>query len=300
MNLKQMKYVLTLAEVGSFSGAAEVLQISQPSLSQTIRKVEEELGTELFERTSGKVRVTDAGRIYLETGKKMLNLEAVLLNQLKDINECQSGTITIGASPFRCMTIMPEVTRRFQEQYPGIQLIVQEMATRELQEAAERNEFDLCLTTLPVDEGKLQFEVIWEEEVGVAVKKGSELELRLLEKSQDGKTIDVSLLDGESFVMLPEHLSMQKVLNTICSRNGLALKTATVVNSLSTQLEMVAAGIGSALVPMGITKSVRMQRDVRCFSFVQEFPKRILVLGFQKGMYLTKPMRALIDILKTI
>ncbi len=300
MNLKQIKYVITLAECGSFSGAAEFLQISQPSLSQYIKKIETELGTELFERTNGRVRMTDAGRVYLETGQKMLALETDLQNRLKDVTENKTGSIVVGASPFRSITVMPGVVRRFQEKYPGIHLEIQEMATKELLEAAERNEFDLFLTTLPIDERRFRYEVVLEEELGVAVTKGSELDLRLTEKAKDENAIDVSLLNGEGFVMLPEYLSMQKELDSLCYQNQLILKKTAVVKSLTTQLEMVAAGVGCALVPMGIQKSSRMERDIHFFTFFQKHPKRVLAVAYQKERYLTKPMQDLIGIFKTI
>ena len=75
MNMKQLKYVLVLAHEGSFSLAADTLGISQPSISQYIKKIEKEQGVELFDRTSGDVRITDAGRIYIEDGRKILDLE---------------------------------------------------------------------------------------------------------------------------------------------------------------------------------------------------------------------------------
>ncbi len=300
MNLKQMKYVVTLAKDGSFSGAAELLRISQPSLSQYIKKIERELGVELFERTNGRVRITDAGKVYLETGQRMLQLEQDMQNRLKDLAEDKAGTITIGASPFRSITVLPEVVGKFQEMYSGIQLMIQEMATRELLEAAERDEFDLCLTTLPIDERKFRYELVWEEEVGVAVKKGSNLDIYLSKGAVEGNVIAASLLQGESFVMLPDHLSMQKELDALCFQNDLELKKTVVVQSLATQLEMVAAGVGSALVPMGIQKSVRVQRDIRLYSFSKGLPKRSLVIAYQKGRYLSKPMRDLIEIFKTM
>ncbi len=300
MNLKQMKYVVTLSNMGSFSGAAEFLQISQPSLSQYIKKIEKELGVELFERANGRVRLTDAGKVYLETGQKMLDLEKDMQNRIHDVTNYKSGSIILGTSPFRCATMMPAIVKKFKEQYPGMQLVIQEMATRELQEAAEKNEFDLCLTTLPIDERIFRYEVVMEESVGVAVKKYSELDYRLSKSVKNGIAIDVSLMDGESFVMLPEHLSMQKELRTLCYQNHLELKTAVVVQSLVAQLEMVAAGVGCALVPMGIQKSARMQRDIRFFSFVQELPKRVLVIAHRKEKYLTEPMRELMDLFTTM
>lgn len=299
MNLKQMKYVLTLANVGTFSGAAEVLEISQPSLSQYIKKIEQELGAELFERANGSVRVTDAGRVYLETGEKILRLETDMQNRLKDVAEYKSGSVTIGTSPFRCITMMPEIVRDFRNRYPGMYLNIREMTTQELLDATEHGEFDLCLTNLPVDENLFCYDVVMEEEILLAVKKDSELDVRLRKcMGEKQGAVDVSLLDGEPFVMLTEQQMMQKELQKLCQRFQIALQKAVVVKSLEAQIEMVSAGIGSAIVPMGIRKSKRIEKDISFYSFLQEMPKRTLAVVYQKEKYLSKPMRDLIEIIK--
>ena len=91
MNLKQFKYVQILATAGSFAKAAELLGISQPSLSQYVKKIEQQLGAELFDRTGGALRLTDAGRIYLDAGGKILNLEHQMLGQLNDLAAYKDG-----------------------------------------------------------------------------------------------------------------------------------------------------------------------------------------------------------------
>lgn len=299
MNLKQMKYVVALANIGSFSGAAEYLEISQPSLSQYIKKIEKELDADLFERANGSVHLTDAGKVYLETGKKMLELEQDMLHRLDDVANYKEGSITVGTSPFRSATMMPMIVKKFKEQYPGMHLIIREMTTQELLESTERGEFDLCLTNLPVDETLFQCEIIMEEEILLAVKKGSKLDRRLSRLAVGEKrSIDAVQLNGEAFVMLTEQQVMQKELNRLCYQNRLVVETAVVVKSLEAQIEMVATGVGCAIVPMGIQKSARMQQDVRYYSFLQDLPKRTLAVIYQKEKYLSKPMRNLIEILK--
>ncbi len=85
MNTKQLKYVLTLVREGTFSRAAEVLNITQPSLSQYIKKIEKEIGLELFDRANGDIRLTDAGRVYVEAGRKILDLEHQMENSFTDL-----------------------------------------------------------------------------------------------------------------------------------------------------------------------------------------------------------------------
>ena len=104
MNLKQFKYVLALANEGSFSRAAEALNIKQPSLSQYIKKIEKDCGMQLFDRSKGDVRLTDAGRAYIEAGRKILDLEHQLEGRFSDLAAFKSGTISIGIAASSCIT----------------------------------------------------------------------------------------------------------------------------------------------------------------------------------------------------
>jgi DNA-binding transcriptional LysR family regulator len=151
MNLKQFRYVLTLADEGSFSRAAEALNIRQPSLSQYIKKVEREVGMELFDRSGGDVRLTDAGRAYIDIGRKMLDLEHQLEGRFSDLSSFKSGTISIGISAHRSVALMPPIVAAFKSLYPGITLRIVERYRADLMDAAEHGEFDLVITTLPVN-----------------------------------------------------------------------------------------------------------------------------------------------------
>lgn len=303
MNSRQIKYVTTLNDVGSFSVAAELLNISQPSLSQYIKKIEDEIGMPLFERANGNIRTTDAGKVYIETGKKMLELEKDMLNRLADISANKSGSVTIGTTPFRSVTIMPEVIKKFKNLYSGIEVIIREMPTHELTDAAERGEFDLCVATLPLNEDLFKYDVIMDEEIVLAVKKNCRLDKFLKENAIASKDrihsmIDITLLRGEEFVMVPDNQAMQKELNKLILKYDLSLKTAAVVKRLEAQAEMVAAGVGSAIVPAGINKSKRFLNNISCYSFSQEIAKRSLAVAYKKDKYLSKPMKDLIKIMK--
>lgn len=100
MNAKQFKYVLVLANEGSFSKAADTLNITQPSLSQYIKKIEREVGLPLFDRTNGDVRITGAGRVYIETVRQILNLEYQGETAFSDFAGNRDGSLTIGVACF--------------------------------------------------------------------------------------------------------------------------------------------------------------------------------------------------------
>lgn len=305
MNLKQFKYVLTIAEVGTISKAAEELNISQPSLSQYVKKIETQLDVELFDRTNGNCRLTDAGRVYVETARQILSLERQMQNNFIDIRENKTGSLTIGTTPFRSVSMMPAIVAKFKESYPGLHIVVVEQGAQELKESAERGEFDLCIVTLPVDKKIFKHEIIMEEELVIAVPKGSEYDMQLrgcAVKHADRRydAIDAKVLDGKEFIMVTEAQIMQKALNDLCRDNNIALQKAAVVKSLEAQIEMVGVGIGAALVPTGILKYRENEDNVTYYSLVQELPKRKVAAIYRKDKPLSKVVMDLIDDIKEI
>ena len=305
MNMKQLKYVLVLAQEGSFSKAADILNISQPSLSQYVKKIEKDMGVDLFDRANGNVRLTSAGEVYVETGRKILDMEHQMHNRLADISEYKEGSVIIGTTPFRSVTMMPFIAAEFKKCYPGMHIVVDERGTQELQEAAERGKFDLCVLTLPIDERKFVSEVIMEEEIVVAVPRESELAKKLDVNAvqianRRNKAIDAKLLDDASFVMITDIQVMQKALNDLCVDYGLHLKRAAIVKSLEAQVEMVRQGVGAALVPTGIQRFGEEDKGIQYFSFKQELPRRKVVVMYRREQCLSEVAKKLIAIMKKI
>ena len=299
MNTKQFQYVLTLAREGSFSKAADILNITQPSLSQYIKKIEREVGIELFDRTNGNVRITDAGRIYIEAGRKILNIEHQMENAFSDLAGNRSGSLIVGAAPYRTASMMPVIAKRFQAIHPGMHLIVREGTTAELAEGIERGEYDLALTLLPVDKRLFQYEKVMEEELLLAVPSSAE---KLPSTELPGRmypAIPVRSIDGQALVMLTDTQFMQRQLEDLRINYGLALRPAAVVKSLEAQIEMVKAGVGMALTPSGI---VRFCTDfsVDFYSFTDPLPKREVVVIWRKDRKLSMVAEELKGVFKSI
>lgn len=301
MNMKQLRYVLVLAHEGSFSKAADTLGITQPSLSQYIKKIEKEQGVELFDRTGGDVRVTDAGRVYMEAGRKILDLEQQMEKKFEDLSQFKAGSIVVGVSPFRCIHLMPEIVKRFQKLYPGMHLVIEERAGASLLEDAEHGQFDLCIANLPVDEKVFSYQLMMEEEVLLAVNKESPLYSKLKQSAieMEGRTypaVDFRQLAGEQFATLAEAQPMQKSLYTLCTDAGVQVNTAVECRTIETQFAMVRAGIGAALVPSGVAHFSNADQ-VSFFSFLQSVPYRDMAVVYRKEQYLSKAVKDLIAIM---
>ena len=297
MNLKQFKYVLVLARTGSFSAAAEELNISQPSLSQYIKKIERDLGIELFDRAGGNVRLTDAGRVYIDIGRKMLDLEHRMSVALSDLSENKTGSVIVGTSPYRSASMMPTIAKRFRELYPKMHVVVEEHVTGDLIDGLARGEFDLCVLMLPVDDRTFAYERVMEEELLLAVPASyPEMESVPMAGRRYG-AVDLRQIDGRAFVSITETQLMQRIFDGICAEYDIRTECAAVVKSLEAQIAMVRAGVGMALVPGGIERFCG-DGEVRFYSFVQELPRREVVAVWRHDRPLSRAAQELVRLMK--
>ncbi len=305
MNLKQLRYALVLYDTGSFSQAAEVLGISQPSLSQYILKIEKNLDVKLFDRSGSDIRLTDAGRIYLEAGRKILDIERQMQNKFCDLRNNEYGSVVVGISPHRCFCIGPYLVKRFREMYPGMNLVLDERSGKDLLESAEQGCFDICIAVLPIDENIFSYERVYREEAVIAVPNNTDLCRRLNEvaevvENRKRPAVDIKMIDGADFAILADGMPMQIILNDICRKYDIELNKVVECRSLEALEAMVSAGICSALIPSYLTEYKIKQSAVTCFSIRQEVPSREIVAIYHKGQYLSKPVADLIGILKEI
>lgn len=297
MNLKQFKYVLVLSEEGTFGRAAEVLGISQPSLSQYIKKIEGQLGVTLFNRTAGEVRLTDAGQVYIEAGRKILDIEHKMYGDFADLEVYNSGTLVIGTSPYRSAGMLPSAVKKFREKYPGMCVVVKEMTSQELANAAERGSFDLCLTVLPVDERIFSYEKIATEELILAVPSTfSSLQAKEM-KDRRYPAVDARQIDGMPFVTITEGQWMQRALDNMALDFNLTIKRVATVKSLEAQISMVRAGVGAALLPSGIER-LASPGEVVYYSFAEALPRREVVLMHRCDAHVNGAMETFINIMK--
>ena len=299
MNTKQFQYVLTLAHEGSFSKAADTLNITQPSLSQYIKKIEREIGLELFDRTNGDIRLTDAGRVYIEAGKRILDIEHQMENSFTDLASFKTGALIIGAAPYRAAIMMLVIAQRFQSLHPGMHLIVREGTTAELVEGMEHGEYDLALTLLPIDKRLFNYEKVVEEELILAVPPSYPSFQTTKVQDRKHPAVDAVVLDGKRLVMLTYAQFMQKQLENLLIDNHLKDSVAAVVKSLEAQIEFVKAGVGMALMPSGIERFCK-DSDVTFYSFTAPLPKREVVVMWRKDQKLSKTTEELKTVIHSI
>lgn len=217
MNLKQAFYIRTIAEEGGITAAARKLYVSQPSLSQMLRLVEEELGVELFDRSRVPFRPTYAGERYLHAANVLLNTLRMLENELQEIREESRGRLRLGISMQRAAHLLPKVLPRFSREYPYVTLELQEAGSARLERMVQNGDVDMALATTSPRAIDLEYQFIQREIVGILAGWESALARTLpagtpitLKRVQDGPFI--SLKAGHNLRVIQDALFREEGL----------------------------------------------------------------------------------------
>lgn len=303
MDFRQFDYMLKVAEEKSISKAAKELYISQPSLSQYILKLEQQLGVQLFDRTTNPLRLTLAGELYAETAVRILDLQNELTRKLDDIANLQKGSVTIGLSPFRSTYILPSVLPLFKQAYPGIEVKLAEGTMSELEDLTLKGITDFSFMTLPVQEELLSYDPILTEEILVAVPPNHSLRTKLNDLPQPSDTfptVQLEELSDEPFIILKQGHRLRQVAIDLCHRAGFKPRIILETRSAEAAHSLVTAGTGVTFIPDTLVWFGNTAQHPLYFSLEKPVPTRTLVAAYRDGRYLSAASRMFIAMTKEI
>lgn len=250
LTFKELTYVVTIAEEGGFSNAAKKLYVSQPSLSQYVKKIEQDLGFCLFERQGNNIKLTSLGREYITFANEVLQRRDTFLHTVSDYTELRKGSLTIGASAFRSVFYFPLLLPGFRAQYPGISIKLFEKPAPVLEEAVAQGTIDLAISNLPIYEPGLHTIPLLDERVLLALPPGHPLCAKLVrEEGRKYPVIDLKLAADEPFIMMPTTFRLRMVSERICANAGFTPKITLVTANHATAQHLVAQGFGLNLSP---------------------------------------------------
>ncbi len=216
MNLKQAKYIKTIAECGSITEAAKKLYVSQPSLSKMLLQIESDIELILFDRSVSPFKITFAGERYLAAAEKMLAANEQLENQLREIRNEHLGKLRLGISVQRAMQVMPLVIPVFRFRYPNIALELTEDGSANLEERLRKGDIDLAFAAIESTGASMTYELIEKETIGILAGKGSGIAKRLA----SGTPVTLNDARGDSFVYLTQGHSVRVVQDKLFRRYG--------------------------------------------------------------------------------
>jgi LysR family hydrogen peroxide-inducible transcriptional activator len=249
MEMHQLRYVVAVARKGNFSRAAEQCHVSQPSLSQQIQKLEDELGERLFDRMKREVRLTPHGEAFLRRAVRILEEVDSAHREATDAKELLRGVVTVGVLPTIAPYLLPDVMAEFTEKFPGVEIVVQEDTTARLLKLALAYEIDFALASHPIEDARLEICELLSEELLLALPPGHPLTRK--------RTVNAGDLAKERLIVMKEGHCLGDQVLRFCDRRDLHPNISFRSAQLETIQSLVRAGLGISLVPAMATQSDR-------------------------------------------
>jgi len=286
VNLRDLKYIVAVADLRSFVQAAERCFVSQPTLSMQVKKLEETLGVKIFERNNKHVLVTDVGERIIETARRALQETQLIEELARNAQNPLSGRFKLGAFPTLASYILPTLVPRIKEQLPDIRLILVEEKTNTLIQQLHSGEIDAALLAAPIQDDFLIAEHLFDDPFKLAVST----QHPLAKKS----SIHTADLIGEPLLLLDEGHCLRDQALQFCQINGANEEQDVRATSLETLRQMVRANTGITFMPeIAIQKS---DDDICYIPFVEPQPKRSICLVWRK----TSPRLPLLNKVKAL
>ena len=235
---KQYETALAVSRYGGISQAAEALGMAQPTLSKYLKKLESDLGAELFDRTVSPIALTPAGALFLESGKQILDIENQFQKQLGELLANKNTVIRVGISPSRSPYMMPRILREYRRLHPDCRVVIEERTTAELNNRLSDGELDLVLS-LESDETQNFVSVpLFEETLLLAVPN----------LPQNKKITATDALSSIPLINVGQGQAMWQTVTAITDAIGIRHPDIE-CQSIESGLAMVKQGLGAMIVP---------------------------------------------------
>ena len=247
MELRQIRYFTVLADELSFTRAARRLHVSQPPLSFQIASLEAELGARLFNRTSRSVALSEAGKAFLPHAQAVLARLDEARSHVTSVASGLQGRVQVGLAGSHFLGPFPKFIQQFRLQRPAVEVVLHEMKPSDHLQALRNGRLDLCVSRNPLNDTQVSAALLWRDPVVVALPPGH----RLASRSQ----LSLADLRDEDFVFLRLDSSpFAARLFEACVQAGFAPRIAQQVVEVPAALNLVAAGLGVALVPASMAR----------------------------------------------
>lgn len=244
MELRDLKAFMAVVEHGSFTKAANESFVSQPSLSKSIKKLEDTLHVELLNRSTRNIELTDAGKIVFKQGQKIIRSVQDLHILLDDLLNIKTGSIKLGIPPLIGTLFFPEIARRFHQHYPNVHLELVERGAKMVGALVENGDVDMGIVVLPTDERKFSIQPFIEDQFFVFINEAHPL------AQQD--SIQLQQLKDEAFILFAEEFTLHDYVIKSCKSAGFTPIVAYKSSQWDLIIELVSSNLGVTLPPYSI------------------------------------------------
>jgi LysR family hydrogen peroxide-inducible transcriptional activator len=276
MNLRDLKYLVALADLRHFGKAADACFVSQPTLSTQIRKLEDELGVALVERAPRKVMLTAAGQDVVQRARRIVAEVEQMKEAARRSMDPESGSLRLGVFPTLGPYLLPHVVPRLRERFPQLELLLVEEKSDVLLQRLREGKLDATLLALPVHDEQLHAQFLFEEPFVLAAPRQHELAARA--------SLRVDALSDETLLLLEDGHCLRDQALDVCRLSGAHEKSGFRATSLETLRQMVAAGVGVTLLPaLSVREPIVQPAGIVLVPFEGTPPSRRIALVWRKS-----------------
>lgn len=276
MEIRDLRNFVKVVQAGSFTKAANQSFVSQPSLSKSIKRLEEELDVELLERTTRFIRLTEEGKVVFEQSKKAISAMDEIQLHLNDLRHIHTGTIKIGIPPLISTLFFPTLARTFHQKYPNVQLELHERGAKLIGQLVDEGIVSLGFVVLPTNDILFDVRSFIEDEFVLFIHK----EHPLAQK----EIVSIKELKHESFITFSEEFTLHDVVIQACNKAGFIANVAYKSSQWDLIIELVASQLGITLLPKSIFEK-QNNKDIKIVPIVEELYWRLGIIT-KKDSYL--------------
>jgi LysR family hydrogen peroxide-inducible transcriptional activator len=277
VNLRDLRYLVAVADERHFGRAAEACFVSQPTLSTQIRKLERELGVELVERNPRHVALTGIGERVVERARAVIREVDGIADDARQSQDPATGTLRLGLFPTLAPYLLPHIVPEVHRRFPDLELLLVEEKSEVLHQQVRDGSLDAVLLARPVHDEQLHEQFLFEEPFVLAVPVGHPL-------AAVGEPTPTSVLAGEQLLLLEEGHCLRDQALSVCQLAGGGERRGFRATSLETLRQMVAAGVGMTLLPeLATIPPVAASEDVVLVPFADPVPRREVALYWRRS-----------------
>ncbi|WP_274649312.1 LysR family transcriptional regulator [Paenibacillus humicola] len=290
MDIRDLQCVLEIVRRNSFTKAAEALHITQPTISKTVKNLEDELGVRLFIRGKRGMELTDAGQIVARQAQEIVQSFGSLTAELHDLTELRKGSIRIGLPPMVGSKFFPGVMSGFRQRYPGIAVHMMEDGSKKLEEEVAAGSLDAAAVLLPVSPDLFELYPFLDEKLMLVVHPRHPL--------ADRREVAMTDLAEEAFILFREDFALHDRILAECARAGFQPRVLVESSQWDFIAEMAAGGLGIGLLPETICAGLDPKRVHSVALTGPEIPWRVTLIWRKEG-YLSFAAKEWIRFAKT-
>lgn len=293
MNLRAIRYLVTLADLRHFSKAAERCHVSQPTLSTQVRKLEDELGVQLVERSSRKVMLTEIGEEIVERARSMLSEADTIRAIARRSKDPHSGTLRLGVFPTLAPYLLPHVVPKIRQRFPKLTLRLFEEKTNAIIQMLHQGQLDAALLALPIADDQLSTRLLFNEPFVLATSE----QHPLAQKAR----IELDDLDDQQLLLLEDGHCMRDQALEVCHLAGAHEQLDFHASSIETLRQMVAVDTGITLMPiLAVKPPVAATSNLAVRPFGTPGPSRSIALVWRKSSALYAFLEELAEVLEAL